>query len=137
MDYPRFKAAAAHIAPVFHDASRIVDKVCDTIAEAARAGIRLIAFPEGFIPGLPNWAGVVLPTRTHDHFRELAAQAIEIDGPEMARVRQAAKRHDIFVSIGFTEGTKVSVGCLWNSNVLSSFVCPSSSWQARILPVRL
>jgi aliphatic nitrilase len=33
-------------------------------------------------------------------------------------VRAAARRHGIHVSLGFTEGTEASVGCLWNSNVL-------------------
>ena len=116
--YPRFKAAAAHVAPVYHDAARTVDKVCDLLAEAARAGVRLIAFPEVFIPGFPMWASVAAPTHTHDYFQKLASEAIEINGPEIARICVAAKRHDIFVSIGFNEATKVSVGCIWNSNVL-------------------
>jgi len=117
-DYPRFKAAAAHVAPVFHDMEKTIEKACDVIAEAARHGIRLLAFPEGFAPGFPVWAGVVAPTRTHDHFRLLAACAIRIDGPELARIRTTARRHGIYVSFGFTEGTHSSVGCLWNSNVL-------------------
>jgi aliphatic nitrilase len=41
-----------------------------------------------------------------------------IDGPELALIRQTARRKGVFVSMGFTEGTKASVGCLWNSNVL-------------------
>ncbi len=116
--YPSYKVAAAHVAPVFHDAEKTVDKACDVIAEAVSVGVRLLAFPEAFIPGFPIWAGVVPPTQTHDYFRGLAASSILIDGPQIARLRAAARRHGIFVSIGFTEGTKVSVGCLWNSNIL-------------------
>ena len=33
-------------------------------------------------------------------------------------MREAARRHEIFVSIGFNEGTRASVGCLWNSFAL-------------------
>jgi aliphatic nitrilase len=51
-------------------------------------------------------------------FKRLAASALDLDGPELARIRQTARKKEIFVSIGFTEGTKISVGCLWNSNVL-------------------
>lgn len=116
--YPRYKVAAAHVAPVFHDTERSIAKACDVIAEAASHGAQLVAFPEGFIPGFPIWSGIVAPIRTHEHFRQLAASAIEIDGPELGRVRDAAQRHGIFVSLGFTEGTKASVGCLWNANVL-------------------
>lgn len=116
--YPRFKAAAAHIAPVYYDTKRTIDKACDAIAEAARSGARLVAFPEVYIPGYPVWAGVVPATRTHHHFRQLAAAAIEVDGPELNQIRFAAKQNDIFVSIGFNEATKISVGCIWNSNVI-------------------
>jgi nitrilase len=116
--YPRYKVAAAHVAPVFHDTERCVAKACAVIAEAVSHGASLVVFPEGFIPGFPIWSGVVAPIRTHDHFKELAAAAIEIDGPELARIRSAARKHGVFVSIGFTEATKASVGCLWNANVL-------------------
>ncbi|SRR5579871_295196 len=116
--YPGYKVAAAHLAPVFHDTDKTIDKACDAIAEAARNGARLIAFPESYIPGFPMWAGVVPPTHTHDYFRQLAAAAPRVDGPEIERLRAAAHRHDIFVSIGFTESTSASVGCLWNSNLM-------------------
>ena len=116
--YPRFKAAAAHIAPVYYNTQKTIDKACDAIAEAARSGIRLVAFPEVYIPGYPVWAGVIPAIRTHLYFRKLAAAAIEIDGPELGQIRFAAKQNDIFVSVGFNEATKISVGCIWNSNVL-------------------
>jgi len=118
INYPRYKVAAAHVAPVFHDTDRTIDKACSVIAEAARNGAALVAFPEAFIPGFPVWSGVVPPTRTHFHFKQLAASAIEVDGPEMDRIRAAARRHSIVVSMGFNEGTKASVGCIWNANVL-------------------
>ncbi|MFD1703092.1 carbon-nitrogen hydrolase family protein [Methylopila henanensis] len=116
--YPKFKAAAAHLAPVFHDTAKSVDKACSVIAEAARDGVALIAFPESYVPGFPLWAGVVAPTDSNGFFCELAAQAIRLDGPEMARLRAAARDNGVYVSIGFTEGTSASVGCMWNSNVL-------------------
>jgi aliphatic nitrilase len=116
--YPAHKVAAAHIAPVFLDTDRSVDKACAVIEEAAGHGARLIAFAEAFVPGYPVWAALEAPIRTHELFKKLAASAIAIDGPELARIRQTALRKGIFVSIGFTEGTTTSVGCLWNSNAL-------------------
>src|SRR5262249_27362391 len=116
--YPAYKVASAHVAPVFLDTDRSVDKACSVIEEAAGAGARLIAFPEAYLPRLPVWAALAAPIRTNELFKALAASALEVDGPELARIRLTARRTGSFVSIGFTEGTKTSVGCLWNSNVL-------------------
>jgi aliphatic nitrilase len=118
MTYPRFKAAACHAASVFLDAAKTADKACDLIAEAARNGARLVAFPESFIPGFPIWAGLQAPILSHDFFQRLASQALRLDGPEIEKLRTAARRHHIVVSIGITEGTDASVGCLWNTNLL-------------------
>lgn len=116
--YPRFKAAACHAAPVFLDTAASIEKACGLIAEAARNGASLVAFPESFIPGFPIWAAVQAPILSHDLFATLAAQSIRIDGPELNRIRMAARQHGVVVSLGISEGTDASVGCLWNSNVL-------------------
>ncbi len=116
--YPRFKAAACHAAAVFLDSDKSIDKACTLIAEAARNDARLVVFPESFIPGFPIWAGLQAPILSHDLFRALASQALRLDGPEIARIRAAARAHHVVVSLGFTEGTDASVGCLWNSNIL-------------------
>lgn len=116
--YPRFKAAACHVAPVFLDSAKTVDKAVSLMGEAARQGASLIAFPEGFVPGFPVWAALRAPIQNHEFFKALAREALRTDGPEVGRIRTAARRHGIHVSLGFTEGTDVSVGCLWNSNIL-------------------
>ena len=116
--YPRVKVAAAHLAPVFLNAARSIDKACSAIAESARAGAQLIAFPESFIPGFPVWVALQAPIFGHDLFRTLAANALGIDGPEITQLQEAARRHRVLVSMGFTESTVTSVGCIWNSNVL-------------------
>lgn len=80
--YPAYKVAAAHVAPVFLDTDRSIDKACSVIQEAADNGARLIAFPESFVPGFPIWAALEAPIRTHELFKRLAASAIKIDGPD-------------------------------------------------------
>ena len=117
-NHPKIKVAAAHAAPVYLDTNRTVDKACSLIAEAARHGAKLVAFPETFIPAFPVWTAVAAPILTHELFKALASSAIAVDGPEMLRIRDAARRHQIIVSIGFNEGTQASVGCIWNSNAL-------------------
>ena len=73
------------------------------------------------------------PIHSHDFFAALADQAVLLDGPEIDKVRMAARRHGVVVSLGITEGTEASVGCLWNSNVLIGLGRrdPQSSSQAR------
>ncbi len=117
-DYPKFKACAAHVAPVFLDARATVQKACSLIAEAARAGAQLIAFPESFVPGFPIWAPVQAPIKNHEFFKRLAANSIEVPGTEVSALCDSARENAITVSIGISERSNVSVGCLWNSNLL-------------------
>ena len=35
-----------------------MQKACSLMAEAARAGAKLIAFPKSFVPAFPVWAAV-------------------------------------------------------------------------------
>ncbi len=118
MQYPKLKVCAAHVAPVFLNTPATIAKVCALIAEAANVGARLIAFPESFVPGFPIWAGVQAPIENHDYFRRLAASSIAVPGPETQQICEAAREHAMFVSIGISERSSVSVGCLWNANLL-------------------
>jgi len=118
MSLPRIKVAAAHLAPVWMDAAATAAKACDAIGEAARSGAQLVMFPESYIPGFPAWTALAAPILTHELFARFAAQSIRADGPEVASLRQAARRHGIHVSFGFSESTVASLGCLWNSNML-------------------
>jgi nitrilase len=113
-----FKAAAAHVAPVFLDREKTVAKAVSLIDEAARNGAALIAFPETYIPAFPLWSAVAAPIHNHEWFKRLAANALRCPGPELERIAGAARKAGILVSLGFNEGTADSVGCLWNSNVL-------------------
>lgn len=118
VSYPRFKAAACHASSVFLDAEKTAEKACDLIAEAASNGAALVVFPESFLPGFPVWAALQAPIYNHGFFRALAAEAQKLSDGAVRAIRMAARRHGVFVSLGFTEGTDASVGCIWNSNVL-------------------
>ena len=117
-EWPAYRVAAAHVAPVFLDRAASVEKACAVIEEAARNGARLVAFPETFIPAFPLWSALRAPIYNHDFFKRLAAAAVRVPGPEIARIAAAARANRIFVSIGINEATTASVGCLWNANLL-------------------
>ncbi|MEM5299696.1 carbon-nitrogen hydrolase family protein [Burkholderia sp. JPY481] len=117
-NYPMFRAAACHIAPYYFDTPRTIDKACAIIAEAASNGAELIAFPEAFVSAFPVWSGVYAPVDVHEFFHRLASSAIEVPGPEVQQLQEAARRHSVVVSIGINEGTPVSPACVWDSNLL-------------------
>src|SRR5262249_62394181 len=71
-----------------------------------------------FVPGFPIWASVQAPICNHEYFKRFAANSIEVPGPEVQQLCDAAREHAMFVSIGISERTTASVGCLWNSNLL-------------------
>jgi predicted amidohydrolase len=116
----RITVAAAHLAPVYLDARATARKVCHTIREAAAKGVQLLAFPESFVPGFPLWPAVSAPIHNHALFHAFAASSLRVPGPEVAAVCAAARETGIMVSLGISESTPTSVGCLWNTNLLIS-----------------
>src|SRR6185436_21036483 len=50
--------------------------------------------------------------------KRLAAESIEVPGLEVQQLSETARENEIMVSIGISERSPVSVGCLWNSNLL-------------------
>jgi nitrilase len=115
---PVVKVAACHAAPVFLDAAATTEKVFLLIDEAASAGAHLICLPESFIPGFPLWAATSAPVDSGDFFSRFVEASIYADGLEISRIREKAKEKSVVVSLGFSERSRHSVGCLWNSNVL-------------------
>lgn len=116
-EMPRFKAAAVQSAPVYLDPAATVEKTISLIAEAAKAGARLIVFPEVFIAGYPYWNWITDPISGSAWFEKLVRASIFVPGPEIDAIRSAARRHDVFVVMGVNERAQHSFGVLWNTLV--------------------
>ena len=99
-------------------AATVAAEACSLIAEAASNGAKLIAFPESYVPGFPVWASIQAPIKNHGFFKQLADNSIAVPGPEVAQLCKTARDGAIVVSIGISERSPVSVGALWNSNLL-------------------
>ncbi|MDC9593906.1 carbon-nitrogen hydrolase family protein [Xenorhabdus sp. IM139775] len=117
---PKFKAAAVQAAPIFLDTGATVDLVCRLIQEAADKGAGLVAFPEVFVAGYPYWNWVMNPIQGSPWFEKLCKSAIEIPGPEINKIAQAAARHHINVVIGVNERSPNGVATLYNTLVTLS-----------------
>jgi nitrilase len=117
-----FRLAAAQASPVFLDRARTVDKACEWIARAGREGARLVVFPEGFVPGYPLWVWFIPPGRTAELralHAELVEQAVEVGGPEVRRLGEAAAAAGVAVAIGVNErNVEASGTTLYNSLLL-------------------
>jgi nitrilase len=108
------KVAVAQLAPDGFDRDRTVAKACAAIAEAARNGARLVAFPESFIPGYPYFALFLAPTQINEPMRALYRDALQVPGPETALLADAARRAECHVVIGLHERRG---GTLYNSQL--------------------
>jgi nitrilase len=99
----RFTVAAVHAAPVLLDPDATTEKICALITEAGLEGVALLVFPEVFLPGFPYWINLYPPAaqfRMHARYREAS---IEVDGPEIVRVRAAAREAGVNVVLGVSE----------------------------------
>ncbi|MFN7871343.1 MAG: Nit6803 family nitrilase [Cyanobacteriota bacterium] len=107
--------AAAQIRPVLFSLEGSVARVLAAMAEAAAAGVRLVVFPETFLPYYPYFAFVepaVLMGRSH---LKLYEEAVLVDGPEVARIAAAARRLRLHVLLGINERDG---GSLYNTQLL-------------------
>ncbi|AOM41440.1 carbon-nitrogen hydrolase family protein [Xenorhabdus hominickii] len=120
LNLPKFKAAAVQAAPIFLDTDATVDLVCRLIREAADNGAGLVAFPEVFVSGYPYWNWVMTPVQGSPWFEKLCKSAIEVPGPEIQKIAQAAARHHINVVIGVNERNPNGIATLYNTLVTIS-----------------
>jgi predicted amidohydrolase len=109
-----FVLAAIQAAPVHFDREASTDKACRLVADAAEKGATFAAFGETWLPGYPMFAFTPpTPARWHAGAAYLAA-AVEVPGPEIARLCAAARKAKLDVAIGVAEldqRTKSTVYC--------------------------
>lgn len=65
MSSVKFKAAPVHAAPVYMNKKATLEKVVKLIKQAGEEGIKLLVFPETFVPGYPVKSYVHDPSAKH------------------------------------------------------------------------
>jgi nitrilase/aliphatic nitrilase len=116
--YPKFRAAAVQAAPVFLDRDATIDKLDTLVHKAVDAGADLIVFGESFIPAFPVWNLIYAPMDQHGFCRRMFENAVQVPGPHTRRLSEIAKRHRVLLSVGITEKGPISMGTLFNTNLL-------------------
>jgi len=112
---PSSRVAAVQASPVFLDTQATIAKASRLIAEAARNGASLVAFPEVFVPGYPYWNWITDPVSGSEWFKKLSMASITVPGPEVDTLCAAAREHSIHVVIGVNERSPVSWGAIYNT----------------------
>lgn len=117
--FPTIRLAAAQAAPVFLNRDATVDKACQLIREAGRAGADILGFPEGFIPGHPVWFYhyPALSAESLAFSEQLFHNSVEVPGPATDALCAAAAEARVNVVIGICQRRPGSSGTMWNSQL--------------------
>lgn len=95
--------AVAQVASSFFDKDQAVEKAELWIAKAAKAGARLVAFGETWLPGYPFFVDSPVTDLWWQAASAYLQNAITIPGPETDRLCAAARENQIDVVIGIAE----------------------------------
>ena len=116
--WPRFKAAAVQAAPVFLDREATLEKAVRLVEEAASQGASFIVFPETWVPGFPFWYLYMVRWNyppAKKAYARLFKNAVDVPGPVIEVLGQAAKRTGTHIAIGVNE--RIPSGTLYNTLV--------------------
>jgi aliphatic nitrilase len=101
--HPKLRVAAVQAAPAFLDLDGTIDKTIALMKDAARQGVKLIAFPETWIPGYPWWIWLSSPAMGMQFVQRYSDNSLVVGSAEFNRLSQAARELGIWVSTGFSE----------------------------------
>jgi nitrilase len=109
------RVAAVQLSPDLEAADGTVAKVLAAISDASAKGVKLVVFPETFVPWYPYFSFVHPPVATGAEHIRLYENAVVVPGPVTAAVAAMAKRHAIVVVLGVNERDH---GTLYNTQLI-------------------
>jgi nitrilase len=116
------RVAVVQKPPVLLDREATIDQALGSLEEAAAQNVKLVVFPEAYLPGYPTWiwrlrpgGDMALSGEIHAKLRE---NAVDIDGGGLDRLCKAARAHGTTIVCGMTEiDGRFSGTTLYNSVV--------------------
>ncbi|CAN9201937.1 unnamed protein product [Alternaria alternata] len=115
----KFKVAAAHAAPVFMDKAATIKKTVRLIEQAKKDDIKLLVFPETFIPGYPWWTECYPPLKQVTALAKYAEESVVVEpnGEDVSAIQDACRRTGVAINLGISE--RIANGhTLFNSQVI-------------------
>jgi len=112
----RFKVAVVQAASVVFNRDKTLEKLHLLAGEAASQGAKLVLFPEAFVSGYPRGLGfgAVVGSRSEkgrEDFRRYWESSVDIPGPTVDSLRQAALENEIFLVVGVVERDRGTLYC--------------------------
>ncbi|MGE5169678.1 MAG: nitrilase-related carbon-nitrogen hydrolase [Rudaea sp.] len=110
------RVAVVQAGSIPFDTNACVEKAAGLAREAGATGARVVVFPEAFIAGYPKGLsyGLVVGARDprgREEFRLYLESAIEVPGPETARLGEAAAAAGAYLVIGVIERERGTCYC--------------------------
>lgn len=102
-DRRRVTVAAAQVSGGIFAPQRAVDRLLDTVDEAADRGASLVVFPECYVGGYPYWRGAVDVKTETELGARLLESAILADGPEVQAMAAKASERGVALVVGVNE----------------------------------
>lgn len=115
----RFKVAVVQASPILFNREATIEKTCRLIREAAEKDVKLILFPEAFIPAYPRGLsfGAVVGSRSSAGrltWQRYWENAVDVPGPAVETIGEAVQEAGVYLAIGVIErDTQFSQGTLY------------------------
>lgn len=109
------RVAAAQITPVLDRPGGTLDKVLNTVADAAAKGVRFLVFPETFVPYYPYFSFIDPPYKIGAAHLRLYDEAVVVPGPVTQAMTAVARRHAMVIVLGVNERDG---GSLYNTQLI-------------------
>jgi nitrilase len=108
--------ALVQAASVAFDRKRTLEKAVDLTRDAAKAGARLVLFPEAFISGYPRGLdfGAVVGARSdagREDYRRYWESAVDVPGPVVETLSKAARANSVYLLMGVIERDRGTLYC--------------------------
>lgn len=119
----RVMVAVAQDAPVLFDKASAMKKMAKYAAEAKERGVKLLVFPEAFVPGYPRGLsmGARVGSRTEEGREDWSryfSGSIDIPGADTAAMGEIARENELYIIVGAIEREReFSRSTLYNSVV--------------------